>query len=118
MPTQSETPAEQALQTEAEEMLRRGTTAAAFSARFFGPGGGLQEIAPEAEDRRAVVGSELYRWLQASLAGLRRQEVAEFDRQVASVSGRLTVVEPKSLHAALKSEARAEGVSLSELVRL
>jgi predicted HicB family RNase H-like nuclease len=78
----------------------------------------LQEIAPGAEGRRAIVGSDLYRWLQASLASLRREEAAEFDRQVESVSGRLTVVVPKSLHAALKNEARAEGVSLSELVRL
>jgi hypothetical protein len=118
MASQSESSAERDLRNEAEEMLRRGTTATAFSARFFGPGGGLQAIAPEPEDRRAVVGSELYRWLQTSLAELRRKEAAEFDRLVASVSGRLTVVVPRSLHAALKNEARAEGVSLSELVRL
>jgi len=118
MPKQSQSPAEQVLRTEAEELLRKGTTAAAFSARFFGPGGALQGIAADAEDRRAVVGSQFYRWLQASLAELRRREAAEFDRQVASASGRLTVVVPKSLHAALKNEARAEGVSLSELVRL
>jgi predicted HicB family RNase H-like nuclease len=118
MPTQAQSSAERGLRKEAEEMLRKGTTATAFSARFFGPGGGLQQLAAEPEDRREVVGSELYRWLQTSLAELRRKEATEFDRQVASVSGRLTVVVPKSLHAALKNEARAEGVSLSELVRL
>jgi len=42
----------------------------------------------------------------------------EFEKEIAAHSGRLTVVVPKSLHAALKKEAAQEGVSLSELIRL
>ena len=103
---------------EAKALLSKGITAAAFSARFFGPEGLLRKLWKSEADRKAVVASELYQWLQKSLNDLREHEAAEFEKEIAAHSGRLTVVVPKSLHAALKREAVQEGISLSELIRL
>ncbi len=103
---------------EAQEMISGGTSAVAFSARFFGPDGLLRKLWKTDAERKAVVASELYKWLQRSLNEVRNREAAEFEREIASHSGRLTVVVPKSLHAALKREAAQEGISLSELIRL
>ncbi len=103
---------------EAQNLLSRESSAIAFSARFFGPDGLLRRLWKTDAERKAVVASELYKCLQRSLSELRDREAAEFEREIASHSGRLTVVVPKSLHAALKREAAQEGVSLSELIRL
>lgn len=103
---------------EARQLLSAGTSACAFSARVFGSDGSLRRLWKSDAERRTVVASELYKWLQQSLAEIREREGAEFEREIASHSGRLTVVVPKSLHAALKREASREGVSLSELIRL
>ena len=70
------------------------------------------------EDRQALVGSEIYRELQSQLAQVRKKEAEAFEAEVESSSGRLTVVVPKSLHAALRVEAEREGISLSELIRM
>jgi predicted HicB family RNase H-like nuclease len=103
---------------EAQALLSKGTTAPEFSVRIFGPEGLLKKLWKTDAERKGVVASELYRWLKQSLTELRDREAAEFEKEVASLSGRLTVVVPKSLHAALKHEAVQEGVSLSELIRL
>ncbi len=92
--------------------------AASFSARFFGPEGQLTQLGQNHEGRRRILDSELYRWLKAQYEELRQRDGAEFERELKSVSGRLTVVVPLSLPAALKGEASSEGVSLSELIRL
>ena len=52
------------------------------------------------------------------LESLGKREVAAFEADIEQLSGRLTVVVPKSLHAALREEATREGISLSELIRL
>jgi predicted HicB family RNase H-like nuclease len=109
---------EREIYQEAEQLRARGTSAPAFSARFFGSDGLLRKLWKTEADRKAVVASELYQWLKQCLAEIRDREVAEFEKEVASLSGRLTVVVPKSLHAALKREAVQEGISLSELIRL
>lgn len=109
---------EKAIQLQAKKLLRDGVTAPEFSRIFFGPQGRLRELWTTSQERRQVVGSELYRWLQQQLAGLRSREVEEFEEEVRGLSGRVTIVIPKSLHAALKREAQLEGVSLSELMRL
>jgi predicted HicB family RNase H-like nuclease len=49
---------------------------------------------------------------------LDKEELRSFEADLERVSGRLTVVVPKSLHAALRAEAVREGISLSELIRL
>lgn len=102
----------------AVKALRQGTTVAAFTEQFFGPEGMLRRLATTKAEREALVKTTLYQWLQQHVAELRRTEAKAFDREVAGLSGRLTVVVAKSLHGALRREAVEEGVSLSELIRL
>lgn len=102
----------------AARMLEAGTDAPTFSARFFGPKGELSQLGETRQDRERILGSELYRWLKEKYEELRLRDAAQFDQETKVASGRLTVAVPRSLHAALKSEAAAEGVSLSELIRL
>lgn len=109
---------ERAIHDEARALLSKDVSAPEFSARFFGPDGLLRGLWATSEERKAVTRSELYKWLQQRLAELRRREGEAFEREMESLSGRLTVVVPKSLHAGLKREAQREGVSLSELIRL
>lgn len=109
---------EKTIREEAKTLLKKGVTAPEFSRLFFGPEGRLRALWTSPEERRQGVNSELYRWLQAQLATLRSREVDEFEQEVQALSGRVTIVIPKSLHAALKREAQLEGVSLSELMRL
>ena len=102
----------------AKELLVQRISAPEFSARIFGPDGLLRRLWKTDAERKDIVASELYRWLKKALTELRDREAAEFEKEIASLSGRLTVVVPKSLHAALKREAVQEGISLSELIRL
>ena len=102
----------------ASQLLQSGTDAPTFSSRFFGPKGELSVLGKTREDREEIVDSELYRWLRARYEELRLRDASRFEQDIKSASGRLTVAVPRSLHAALKSEAAAEGVSLSELIRL
>jgi len=106
------------LQSEAKKMLKSGVAAPEFSAHFFGPTGKLASLCSTAAERKQLVSSEIYRWLQGQLATLRAQEAELFTQETKALSGRVTIVIPKSLHAALKQEASSEGVSLSELMRL
>ena len=102
----------------AAKLLGEGVDAPTFSARFFGPGGELSKLGGGREERQRVLATDLYRWLKACYTELRLWDAARFDQEIRSESGRLTVVVPRSLHAALGSEASSEGVSLSELIRL
>lgn len=109
---------EERLRASASEMLESGADAPTFSARFFGPKGELSLLGKTREDREQIVRSDLYRWLRERYEELRLRDASRFEQDIKSASGRLTVAVPRSLHAALKSEAAAEGVSLSELIRL
>ncbi len=118
MNPKSLTKAERRIYQEARELISRQISAPELSARLFGPGGLLKSLWKTESERKVLVKSELYKFLQEEVSALRRREVVQFEREVTALSGRLTVVVPKSLHAALKREAADEGVSLSELIRL
>lgn len=109
---------EREIYKEAKALLAEGTNAPAFAQRFFSQDGRLAELGPDEAARREVLRSEVYAWLRQQLDVLRQREVEAFERETRALSGRLTISVPKSLHAALKREAAAEGVSLSELIRL
>lgn len=109
---------EKELHAEALNLFAQGVSAPLFSSKFFGQEGLIRKLWKTDEERKVVVSSKLYKWLQKRLADLRQREVQNFEENVSALSGRLTVVVPKSLHAALKNEAQREGVSLSELIRL
>jgi len=106
------------IRDEADELIAKGTSAAEFSARFFGPEGKLRALWTNEPDRRRVVQSQLYKWLQRRLAEIRAREAEGFEKEISDLSGRITIVIPKSLHWALKGEAALEGVSQSEMIRL
>ncbi len=111
-------PSELEIYREAARLLEQGVDAPAFSARFFGSDGELAKLGVGRETRRKILGSDLYRWLKARYTELRLRDAAGFEQESRAAAGRLTVVVPRSLHGALKSEASSEGVSLSELIRL
>ncbi len=111
-------PAEQEIHQQAMELLAQNVDAAAFSSRFFGPQGALSRLAASREERRQILNTELYRWLKAEYGRLCQMDSEQFEKELKASPGRLTVVVPRSLHAALKNEASGEGVSLSELIRL
>jgi predicted HicB family RNase H-like nuclease len=102
----------------AKKLLGTGVDAPTFSTHIFGPEGELSSLSKDRAERRRLLKSDLYRWLKAQYDELRLRGAARFDHELKAASGRLTVVVPRSLHAALKSEAASEGVSLSELIRL
>ncbi len=112
------TAAEKAIYQKARTLLKKGTDAVAFSDAFFGTQGALRALWKTDADRKRVIESELYRWLQAQAAELRRRDAKTFEQEIEAFSGRLSVVVPKSLHAALRREAKLEGISQSELIRL
>lgn len=109
---------DQRLRAVASELLQSGTDAPTFSARFFGPKGELNVLGETRQEREQLVRSELYRWLRERYEELRMRDASQFGQDIKTASSRLTIAVPRSLHAALKSEAVAEGVSLSELIRL
>ena len=109
---------EEKIRRAAAAMLERGTSVEEFSESFFGPSGMLRDLWTTESERKKVVGSPLYRELKSQLGTIRQREAKAFDDDVERLSGRLTVVVPKSLHGALRMEAAREGISLSELIRL
>ena len=111
-------PQERKVYRRATALLEGDVDAPAFSARFFGPESELARLGTGREERRSILKSELYKWLKARYEELRLRDAGRFEKETRAASGRLTVVVPRSLHAALKSEAASEGVSLSELIRL
>ncbi len=99
-------------------MLTEGAGAPEFSSAFFGPEGEFSRLGRTLEERKELLKSDLYHWLKSKWEELRLADASRFDDLLTRASGRLTLTVPRSLHAALKSEAVAEGVSLSELIRL
>jgi hypothetical protein len=79
----------------------------------YGPGGPFARLFPSARDRAAFAKTEASRQLDQVIDGLPEPPVGPQRREY---SGKFNVRVPKSLHAALASEAEAEGVSLNQLV--
>jgi hypothetical protein len=79
----------------------------------YGPGGPFARLFPSARDRAAFAKTEESRELDQLIDGLPEPPVGPQRREY---SGKFNVRVPKSLHAALASEAEAEGVSLNQLV--
>ncbi|HKI35316.1 MAG TPA: toxin-antitoxin system HicB family antitoxin [Gemmataceae bacterium] len=79
----------------------------------YGPGGPFTRLFPSAGERAAFTKTEESRQLDQLIDGLPEPPVGPQRREY---SGKFNVRVPKSLHAALASEAEAEGVSLNQLV--
>src|SRR5947209_10767925 len=79
----------------------------------YGPGGPFMRLFPNAKDRAAFAKTEEARQIDHLIDSLPEPPVNPQRREY---SGKFNVRVPKSLHAALASEAEAEGVSLNQLV--
>ena len=79
----------------------------------YGPGGPFVRLFPSSKDRMAFAKTEAGRQIDRLIDSLPEPPVGPQRREY---SGKFNVRVPKSLHAALASEADAEGVSLNQLV--
>jgi hypothetical protein len=80
---------------------------------IYGPGGPFARLFPNAKDRLAYAKTKESRQIDRLIDNLPEPPVNPQRREY---SGKFNVRVPKSLHAALASEAEAEGVSLNQLV--
>jgi predicted HicB family RNase H-like nuclease len=109
------------IKSRAEELLTLGRQLAATPGltwveannAVYGPGGPFARLFPGVRDRAAFAKTEESRELDQLIDGLPEPSVGPQRREY---SGKFNVRVPKSLHAALASEAEAEGVSLNQLV--
>ena len=79
----------------------------------YGPGGPFARLFPSAKDRVAFAKTKESREVDRLIDSLPEPVTSPQRREY---SGKFNVRVPKSLHAALASEADAEGVSLNQLV--
>lgn len=86
-----------------------------LSNALFGLGGKATELFPTESERTAFSRTEEYKRTLALLDTLPRPQVKGFVEMVASANGAISVRLPRSVHAALLAEAKAEGVSLNQL---
>jgi hypothetical protein len=80
---------------------------------IYGPAGPMARLFPSAVDRAAFARTKESREIDALIDSLPEPAVNSASKEY---SGTFQVRLPKSLHAALASEAEAEGVSLNQLV--
>jgi hypothetical protein len=80
---------------------------------IYGPGGPFARLFPNANDRMAFAKTKASKQIDRLVDSLPEPAVGPQRREY---SGKFNVRLPKSLHAALASEAEAEGVSLNQLV--
>src|SRR5689334_2416742 len=79
----------------------------------YGPGGPFSRLFPTAMDRTAFAKTDASRQIDELIDSLSEPTVGPQRREY---SGKFNVRVPRSLHAALASEAEVEGVSLNQLV--
>jgi hypothetical protein len=111
----------QSIESRAQELLTRahevaqtsGLTWVEANNAIYGPGGTFACLFPSAEDRVAFGRTKVSRQVDRVIDSLPEPPAG---RQWPEYSGKFNVRVPKSLHAALVSEAEAKGVSLNQLV--
>jgi len=109
------------IESRAQELMTRarklaessGVTWVEANNAIYGPGGPFASLFPNARDRVAFAKTKESRQIDQLIDSLPEPAVGPRRREH---SGKFNVRIPKSLHAALASEAEAEGVSLNQLV--
>jgi hypothetical protein len=86
-----------------------------LSNALFGPGGKATVAFPTERERTAFCKTPEYKRLLALMDRLPAPPVKEVVELTASANGAISVRLPRSVHAALLAEAKAEGVSLNQL---
>jgi HicB family len=114
MPKQSVENRAQELLIRARELMQSsGLTWVQANNAIYGPGGPFVRLFPTAKDRAAFAKTKESRQIDRLIDILPEPPVSPQRREY---SGKFNIRVPKSLHAALASEAEAEGVSLNQLV--
>jgi predicted HicB family RNase H-like nuclease len=104
----------QELLTRAGELAKTpGITWLDANNAIYGSGGPFARLFPDVKDRVAFAKTKESRQVDRLIDSLPEPPVGPQRREY---SGKFNVRVPKSLHAALASEAEAEGVSLNQLV--
>jgi hypothetical protein len=86
-----------------------------LSNALFGLGGKATVAFPTERERTAFCKTEEYKRILALMDRLPAPAVKEVVQLAASANGAISVRLPRSVHAALLAEAKAEGVSLNQL---
>jgi hypothetical protein len=84
-------------------------------AALFGVGGKATELFTTESERTAFSRTAEYKRILALLDSLPRPDKKAIRELVSSANGAISVRLPRSVHAALLAEAKAEGVSLNQL---
>ena len=82
---------------------------------LFGLGGKANELFTTEAERTAFARTDECKRIFALLDDLPQPALKEFGELLATANGAISVRLPRSVHAALLAEARAEGVSLNQL---
>jgi hypothetical protein len=109
------------IESRSEELLARarelaktsGVTWVEANNAIYGPGGPFARLFPNVKDRAGFAKTKESRQIDRLIDSLPEPPPGPQKREY---SGKFNVRVPKSLHAALASEAEAEGVSLNQLV--
>jgi hypothetical protein len=99
----------------AEERAEASADWIELSNALFGLGGKATEAFPTERERTAFCKTEEYKRVLALLDRRPAPSSKEFVELAASANGAISVRLPRSVHAALLAEAKAEGVSLNQL---
>lgn len=82
---------------------------------LFGVEGKATELFPTEAERSAFLRTAEYKRINALMITLPRPKKNEMKELVSNANGAISVRLPRSVHAALLAEAKAEGVSLNQL---
>jgi hypothetical protein len=111
------------VEADVRKVIAEATSASELTQKLFGAKGVFVDLGQTEADRQKISHTPLYKAARDRLSELRSTELTQFKNRVDAIEmkrkvSRLTMNVPGSLYDALKDEARGEGVSLSELVRL
>jgi len=99
----------------AEQRAREATDWVELHNALFGIGGKVTELFTTEAERTAFVQTEEAKQIFALFDTLPAPAVKDFGELLATANGAISVRLPRSVHAALLAEAKAEGVSLNQL---
>lgn len=99
----------------AEQRLQQSSDWVDFHNALFGIGGKATELFPTESERAALIRTPECRRLFAMMDRLPQPAVKDFGEMLATANGAISVRLPRSVHAALLAEAKAEGISLNQL---
>ncbi len=105
----------QALLAFAEEQAEQAEDWVALHNALFGIGGKATELFATESERTAFSKTPECKQIFALMDSLPPPAVKDFPELLATANGAISVRLPRSVHAALLVEARAEGVSLNQL---